>query len=77
MAEKRIAVVTGGNRGIGREICRALAALGHEVVLTARDAAKGAAACGELQDGKGAMRFRQLDVGDEASIRDFARWAEN
>ena len=55
---------------------RALAALGHEVVLTARDTAKGTAACEELQGDKGAMRFRQLDVGDEASIRDFARWAK-
>jgi NAD(P)-dependent dehydrogenase (short-subunit alcohol dehydrogenase family) len=76
MPEKRIAVVTGGNRGIGREICRALATLGYEVVLTARDAAKGTAACEQLQGGKGTVRFRQLNVGDVASIRDFARWAK-
>ncbi|MFI6742321.1 SDR family oxidoreductase [Nonomuraea sp. NPDC050451] len=31
-----IALVTGGNRGIGREVCRQLAALGHTVLLTAR-----------------------------------------
>jgi NAD(P)-dependent dehydrogenase (short-subunit alcohol dehydrogenase family) len=31
-----IALVTGGNRGIGREVCRQLAAAGHDVLLTAR-----------------------------------------
>lgn len=76
MAEKRIAVVTGGNRGIGFEICRELAALGIDVVLTARDADKGAAACELLRGAEGAVKFRQLDVADEASIRDFAGWAQ-
>lgn len=70
-------MVTGGNRGLGLEICRALAAPGNDVVLTARDASKGAAACEELRGGKAAVRFRQLDVGDDASIRGFARWAED
>lgn len=35
--ERRVAVVTGGNRGIGLEICRQLAELGYHVILTARD----------------------------------------
>jgi NAD(P)-dependent dehydrogenase (short-subunit alcohol dehydrogenase family) len=33
-----IALVTGGNRGIGREVCRQLAERGHAVLLTARSA---------------------------------------
>ena len=44
MSEKvtRVAVVTGGNRGIGLEICRQLAQRGDlRVVLASRDAAKG------------------------------------
>ncbi len=45
----KIGVVTGGNRDLGLEICRELAALGIEVVLTARDAGKGAAACEQLR----------------------------
>lgn len=76
MAAERIAVVTGGNRGIGLEICRELAALGIEVVLTARDERKGLAACEHLHGGRAQVRFRRLDVADEASIREFARWVE-
>ena len=33
-----VSLVTGGNRGIGREVCRQLAQRGHAVVLTARSA---------------------------------------
>ncbi|MDQ0380171.1 SDR family oxidoreductase [Amycolatopsis thermophila] len=48
--EGTIALVTGGNRGIGREVCRQLAAAGHTVVLTARSlaAATDAATGGEV-----------------------------
>ena len=45
---KRIAVVTGANRGIGLEIGRQLARLGQHVVLTSRDEAKGREAKDEL-----------------------------
>jgi NAD(P)-dependent dehydrogenase (short-subunit alcohol dehydrogenase family) len=38
---ERIAIVTGGNRGIGWQICRDLAAQGLRVLLTARRVASG------------------------------------
>ncbi len=61
MAERRIAVVTGGNRGIGFEICRQLAARGLLVVVAARDEDGARRAAAEL-DGDG-VPFR-LDVTD-------------
>jgi NAD(P)-dependent dehydrogenase (short-subunit alcohol dehydrogenase family) len=43
-----ISLVTGGNRGIGREVCRQLAASGHTVILTARSAQAAAAAARQV-----------------------------
>jgi NAD(P)-dependent dehydrogenase (short-subunit alcohol dehydrogenase family) len=61
MAERRIAVVTGGNRGLGFEICRQLAARGLRVVVAARDEDSARRAAAELdEDG---VPFR-LDVTD-------------
>jgi NAD(P)-dependent dehydrogenase (short-subunit alcohol dehydrogenase family) len=74
MAEKRIAVVTGGNRGIGTEICRQLAGKGLHVILTARDPAKGRAAAKALQKEGLDVTFRKLDVTDPAGISVLMRW---
>ncbi|ROP41314.1 SDR family oxidoreductase [Saccharothrix texasensis] len=63
MADAPVAVVTGGNRGIGLEVCRQLAALGHVVVLTARDAAKARSAAGRL-----GVDHHRLDVTEDASV---------
>jgi NAD(P)-dependent dehydrogenase (short-subunit alcohol dehydrogenase family) len=68
MAYKRIAVVTGGNRGIGFEICRQLARKGARVVLTARDPARGQAATEELVSQGYEVLFHPLDVDDEESV---------
>ncbi|MDI3387332.1 SDR family NAD(P)-dependent oxidoreductase [Streptomyces sp. B-S-A8] len=43
-----VALVTGGNRGIGREVCRQLAGLDHVVLLTARSAKAAEKAAAEL-----------------------------
>ena len=69
-----VVVVTGGNRGIGFEICRQLAARGARVVLTARNAEAGAAAVKKLAAQKLAVTFHRLDVTDDnsiAALRDF------
>lgn len=46
---KFVALVTGGNRGIGLEVSRQLAQRGYTVLLAARDLAKGAAAADKLK----------------------------
>jgi NAD(P)-dependent dehydrogenase (short-subunit alcohol dehydrogenase family) len=64
-----VALVSGANRGIGREVARQLAELGYEVLLTARDGAKASAAAEELAESTGgAVRALALDVADPASI---------
>jgi NAD(P)-dependent dehydrogenase (short-subunit alcohol dehydrogenase family) len=69
----RVAVVTGGNRGIGLSICRGLAAKGVSVVLTARDEAKGRAAQRNLAEEDLPVRFHPLDVTDGESIEALSR----
>lgn len=67
---KRIAIVTGGNRGIGREICRQLAARSNRrVLLTARNVSAGKAAAAQLNDKGGDVLFHELEVTDQNSIR--------
>ena len=63
-----IALVTGANKGLGREIVRQLAQLGMTVYLGARDQAKGMEAAAELAS-EGEVRFVQLDVTDENSVK--------
>jgi NAD(P)-dependent dehydrogenase (short-subunit alcohol dehydrogenase family) len=70
---RRVAVVTGANRGIGFEISRQLARRGYAVILTARDPAKGRAAVRVLAREGLDVTFHQLDVTDAAGIKRFAR----
>ncbi len=74
MEEERIALVTGGNRGIGLEVCRQLAQRGLTVVLGSRDVAKGVAAARELIASGGSVAARQLDVANVQSIRECMAW---
>ncbi len=64
----KIAIVTGANRGIGLEVARQLARRDIQVILTARDQAKGEAAARSLtQEGLSVFPY-QLDVADQRSI---------
>jgi 2-deoxy-D-gluconate 3-dehydrogenase len=65
----RVAVVTGGNGGIGLGMARGLAAAGAAVVLAARNAEKAAGAVAELARGGGNAVFIPLDAADETSCR--------
>jgi NAD(P)-dependent dehydrogenase (short-subunit alcohol dehydrogenase family) len=70
---QRIAVVTGGNKGIGFEVCRQLARRGIHVVLTARNAAKGRKAAQALQAQRLNVLFEPLDVTDADQVQALAR----
>ncbi|XP_043693455.1 salutaridine reductase-like [Telopea speciosissima] len=74
-ASKRLAVVTGANKGIGLEICRQLASNDVAVVLTARDEKRGVEAVEKLKGfGLADVVFHQLDVIDPASIASLAHF---
>ena len=49
----RVAVVTGGNGGIGLAMAEGLAGAGADIVVAARDVDKGATAVAKLQAGDG------------------------
>jgi NAD(P)-dependent dehydrogenase (short-subunit alcohol dehydrogenase family) len=74
MAEQRIALVTGGNRGLGLELCRQLAQQRTRVILGSRDLAKGIAAAAELKANDLPVEPRQLDLASVQSIRECMNW---
>ncbi len=70
----RVALVSGGNRGIGLEIVRQLAERGNTVILGSRDEESGRAAAEGLS---GDVIVRQLDVTDEGSVARLAAFFED
>src|SRR5882724_8882128 len=68
----KIILVTGGNRGIGLELVRHLATLGHTLILSARDEHKGEKAVSQLKQQGLSVEFLPLDVSNEKSIQEAA-----
>ena len=80
MSEQRsgAALVTGANRGIGREVARQLAERGYEVLLSARDGEQASAAARAIEGETGAsVRALALDVSDPQSIATAAASVES
>jgi len=69
----RVAIVTGGNGGIGLGMARGLAEAGARVVVAARNADKARLAVKELEGLGGEARFVAVDVADEASVEAMVR----
>jgi NAD(P)-dependent dehydrogenase (short-subunit alcohol dehydrogenase family) len=65
MQNKRVALITGANQGVGLQVARELVANGLTVLVGSRNFARGEAAAKEI--GHGAIAV-QLDVTDQASI---------
>ncbi len=72
---ERVAIVTGGNGGIGLGMARGLAEAGAAVMVAGRDQAKGAKAVKELQALGAKAAFAAIDVTEEASCRAMVRAA--
>jgi NAD(P)-dependent dehydrogenase (short-subunit alcohol dehydrogenase family) len=70
----RVALVSGGNRGIGLGVCRRLAEEGLTVILGSRDEERGRRAAEKLPGG---VAVRQLDVADAGSVERLAASIEN
>lgn len=68
MKQTRVALVTGGNRGIGLEVCRQLARSGVTVLLGARDLQAGKAAAGQLASAQLSVTAVKLDITSDADI---------
>src|SRR5918992_2130807 len=73
MDNGQVALVSGGNRGIGLEVCRQLAERSYTVVMGSRDDKQGRAAAAGLPDG---VIVRQLDVADPGSVERLSRSIE-
>ncbi len=77
MNETMIALITGANKGIGREIAGQLAALGHTVVIGARSAADGEKAADQVRASGGDASSVILDVTDPVSAAAAAQFVED
>jgi NAD(P)-dependent dehydrogenase (short-subunit alcohol dehydrogenase family) len=75
--KKKIALVTGANRGLGFETCKQLSQLGVTVLLTSRDPIKGEVAAKQLIDKGLDVIFYQLDVSDRSNIKDIFTKIDN
>jgi NAD(P)-dependent dehydrogenase (short-subunit alcohol dehydrogenase family) len=69
MTDKRQALVTGANKGIGLAIARGLASAGLSVWMGARDRSRGEEAVKSLRGEGLDVRFVEIDVADDASVR--------
>jgi NAD(P)-dependent dehydrogenase (short-subunit alcohol dehydrogenase family) len=73
----QIAIVTGGNSGLGKETARALAMAGAKVFIAVRDLEKGKIAAADIRKSitkvDGTVECAHLDLADQSSIHVFAK----
>ena len=74
----KVAVITGGNTGIGKETARTLAEYGCKVIIGARDVKKNADTVDEIskQFPQASVSSARLDLGDKASVINFVEFVK-
>jgi NAD(P)-dependent dehydrogenase (short-subunit alcohol dehydrogenase family) len=72
-ARMKTALITGANKGIGREVARQLAGRGFHVFVGARSRAAGRKAADEIAKKGGKVTFLEIDIADNASVTAAAR----
>jgi len=65
----KVAIVTGGSRGVGRAIAEALLREGAKVMITARDPKRLAATAAEMKRDGGEVRWHAADLEDDEAVR--------
>ncbi|MEU8123444.1 SDR family NAD(P)-dependent oxidoreductase [Spirillospora sp. NPDC049024] len=73
---RTVAMVTGANKGIGRAVAEDLAGRGMTVLVGARDRRRGEEAAEALRAAGGDVHSVLLDVTDDATVQDAAKWVE-
>src|SRR5271170_7184893 len=68
MATNLVALVTGGNKGLGKQVVRELAKLGMTVILGSRDLGRGETAAAELKAEGLLVEPLAVDVANETSV---------
>jgi NAD(P)-dependent dehydrogenase (short-subunit alcohol dehydrogenase family) len=76
-SKKRIALVTGANKGIGYETARQLASHGISVLIGVRDEQRGKEAAAKLQGNGLDVQFLHLDVNDQTTHEAARRFIEH
>src|SRR5450432_3559937 len=72
--QKQVALVTGGNKGLGLEIARQLGRLGHTVVLGSRDAKRGEEAAAKLVKEDIDAHSVAVDVTKDSEVNRLPAW---
>jgi NAD(P)-dependent dehydrogenase (short-subunit alcohol dehydrogenase family) len=67
--DDKVAFVTGGTRGLGEAICRALAAEGAQVAVTGRTEADGQKVAQSIRDAGGRAEYVALDLSQEERVQ--------
>jgi NAD(P)-dependent dehydrogenase (short-subunit alcohol dehydrogenase family) len=76
-SELPVAVVTGGNRGVGLEVCRQLAVIGYAVVLGSRDPRRGELAAKEIDPEGERITPCHIEVDNSVNIQQLGEWVKD